>query len=141
MTNTTTTKKVTKKEQYLALSEIITLALNHELITDEKYESLDNFIIHELELLDKKNAAERKPTANQTANDTLREEILEIMADKKPYTISDMIKTFPCCNGLSQSKVSAVLRPLLTVTAKGEVNENGVIERYEEKGKAYFKLA
>jgi hypothetical protein len=42
---------------------------------------------------------------------------------------------------LSSSKVSAVLRPLLTVTAKGEVNENGVIERYEEKGKAYFRLA
>ena len=142
MTNTTTSTKLTKREQYAILSELLTTALENELINEEKFESLNGFIAHEVEMLDKKNAHKSdKPTANQVANDSLREEILEILADRKPYTVADMIKTFPCCAGLSSSKVSAVLRPLLTVTAKGEVNENGVIERYEEKGKAYFKLA
>ena len=136
MTTNTAPKKLTQRDCYNMLLAIEEVA-NNEILVE--------FINHRIEQLDKKNThsadGEKKPTAHQLANDSLREEILEILADRKPYTVADMIKTFPCCAGLSSSKVSAVLRPLLTVTAKGEVNENGVIERYEEKGKAYFKLA
>ena len=92
-------------------------------------------------MLDKKNAADRKPTAVQVANEGLREAILDFMEEGKGYTVSDLIKQVPACADLSQSKVSAILRPLLLVTAKGEANPDGVLERYEEKGKAYFKLA
>ena len=140
MTNTTT-KKITKKEQFTSISAILSVALENELISDEQFETLDNFITHEIELLEKKASADRKPTAKQTENDSLREAILDCMEESKGYTISDMIKNFPCCAGLSQSKVSAVMRPILTVNAKGEVNPDGIVERYEEKGKAYFKLA
>lgn len=140
MTNTTT--KLTKREQYSYLSTVLSSALEHKLISEEKFESLNGFIAHEVEMLDKKNARKsEKPTAVQVANEGLREAILDFMEDGKGYTISDLIKQVPACADLSQSKVSAILRPLLLVTAKGEANPDGVLERYEEKGKAYFKLA
>lgn len=128
MTNT----KLTKKDHFNALLSIAEVAENPVLVA---------FIEHELELLDKKNAADRKPTAVQVANEGLREAILDFMEEGKGYTVSDLIKQVPACADLSQSKVSAILRPLLLVTAKGEANPDGVLERYEEKGKAYFKLA
>lgn len=130
MTNTTT--KLTKRDHFNALLSITEVAENPTLVA---------FINHELELLDKKNAADRKPTAVQIANEGLREAILDFMEEGKGYTVSDLIKQVPACADLSQSKVSAILRPLLLVTAKGEQNPDGVLERYEEKGKAYFKLA
>lgn len=130
MTNTTT--KLTKRDHFNALLSITEVAENPTLVA---------FINHELELLDKKNAADRKPTAVQIANEGLRETILDFMEEGKGYTVSDLIKQVPACADLSQSKVSAILRPLLLVTAKGEQNPDGVLERYEEKGKAYFKLA
>jgi hypothetical protein len=131
MTNTKTTK-LTKRDHFNTLLSITEVAENPVLVA---------FIEHELELLDKKNAADRKPTAVQVANDGLREAILDFMKEGKGYTVSDLIKQVPACADLSQSKVSAILRPLLLVTAKGEANPDGVLERYEEKGKAYFKLA
>lgn len=131
MTNTKTTK-LTKRDHFNTLLSITEVAENPVLVA---------FIEHELELLDKKNAADRKPTAVQVANEGLREAILDFMEEGKGYTVSDFIKQVPACADLSQSKVSAILRPLLLVTAKGEANPDGVLERYEEKGKAYFKLA
>lgn len=131
MTNTKTTK-LTKRDHFNTLLSITEVAENPVLVA---------FIEHELELLDKKNVADRKPTAVQVANEGLREAILDFMEEGKGYTVSDLIKQVPACADLSQSKVSAILRPLLLVTAKGEANPDGVLERYEEKGKAYFKLA
>ena len=131
MTNTKTTK-LTKRDHFNTLLSITKVAENPVLVA---------FIEHELELLDKKNAADRKPTAVQVANEGLRDAILDFMEEGKGYTVSDLIKQVPACADLSQSKVSAILRPLLLVTAKGETNPDGVLERYEEKGKAYFKLA
>ena len=128
MTNT----KLTKRDHFNTLLSITKVAENPVLVA---------FIEHELELLDKKNAADRKPTAVQVANEGLRDAILDFMEEGKGYTVSDLIKQVPACADLSQSKVSAILRPLLLVTAKGEANPDGVLERYEEKGKAYFKLA
>ena len=128
MTNT----KLTKKDHFNALLAIEEVSANPVLVT---------FIEHELELLAKKNVADRKPTATQVANDGIREAILDFMEENTLYTVSEFIKKVPACADLSQSKVSAVIRPMLIVTAKGEHNPDGVIERIEEKGKAYFRLA
>lgn len=128
MTNT----KLTKKDHFNALLAIEEVSANPVLVA---------FIEHELELLAKKNAADRKPTATQVANDGIREAILDFMEENTLYTVSEFIKKVPACADLSQSKVSAVIRPMLIVTAKGEHNPDGVIERIEEKGKAYFRLA
>ena len=78
---------------------------------------------------EKKNSAEKKPTANQVANDTLKEAILSEMEEGRLYTISEMMKELPSCADHSNQKLSAIVRQMLGVS----------VERVEEKRKAYFR--
>lgn len=117
-----------------------------ELLTIEGVKAKDylvEFIEGRLEQLAKKNSGERKETATQKANATLRDRILEVMVDNQYYTTSELIKLIPVYDGvdMTASKMNALLRPMLCVTAKGEVNEDGVINRVTEKGKTYFVKA
>lgn len=115
-------KKLTKADKFGMLLNIAEVKEN-ELLTE--------FINHELELLAKKNSTEKKPTAQQTANKEIKEAILGNMAEGVGYQITDLIKTVPECADLTNQRVSALVRQL--------VNE-GSVERYEEKRKAYFRL-
>jgi predicted transcriptional regulator len=115
-------KKMTKRDYFQILrSSYPTSAAN--------YDEVINFIDHELELLTRKNSSEKKPTATQQANEVLKTAILDSMEDGKQYTISDMIKEFEPCAGLSTSKVSAIVR---------QMKDDGLVIRTEEKRKAYF---
>lgn len=111
-------KKMTKREMFEMIKA------NHNLSADEIA-----FIDHELELLAKKNSAEKKPTAVQVANEGIKAEILEGMEVGKKYTITDLMKCVPACAELSNQRVSALVRQLVT---------DGSVERTEEKRKAYF---
>lgn len=142
MTNTTSTTKFTKKMDFTAIIEILNADKSCEVIDSETADRLIARMEHEIELLDKKNSADRKPTKNQQANEALADLILDTMELNRLYTISELIKLLPNQeNGepYTQSKISAVVRSMVTVTAKGVVNPDGVIERTEEKGKAYFR--
>ena len=116
-------KKMTKRDYFNSL-----LALDDVKVND----SLVAFIKHELELLDKKNSAEKKPTAQQTENDSIKIAILDNMVEGTKYTITDIIKTIPQCSDLSNQRVSALIRQLIA---------DGQVVRTEEKRKAYFSLA
>ena len=112
------TKKMTKRDYFNQLKE------KYPLTQDEI-----NFVDNEIKLLDKKNSGERKPTAQQKANETLKEAILKGMKEKTQYTITAIIKTVPECAELTNQKVSAVVRQMV---------EKGSLIRTEDKGKAYF---
>lgn len=128
MTNTTTTTKLTKAQKFDMLLAIEEVNSNSILV---------EFINHEKELIAKKNAADRKPTKNQIANTALGQRILDIMEENTLYTVSQILKMLDD-ETLNQSKVSAVIRPMLIETAQGVKNPNGTIKRTMEKGVAYF---
>lgn len=119
-----TTKKMTKKDYFNILR-------NAYPTSAADYDSVMAFIDHELELLDRKNSAIRKPTAKQAANESVKALILDHMEVGKRYTITDMLKEFPFEEEFTNQRVSALVRQLLL--------ENKVI-REEEKGKAYFSV-
>ena len=77
----------------------------------------------------KKNGAERKPTATQTANEGFKVAILEAMESGKGYTITDLMKSVDAIADLSNQCVSAIVRQLV---------ESGAVTREEIKRKAYF---
>lgn len=108
-------KKMTKREMFEMIKA------NHNLSADEIA-----FIDHELELLAKKNSAEKKPTAVQVANEGIKADILDGMEIGKKYTITDLMKEIPACAELSNQRVSALVRQLVT---------DGAVERTEEKRK------
>ena len=111
-------KKMTKADYFRQIMA------NYNLTADEKA-----FVEHELELLAKKNSAEKKPTAVQVANEGIKTDILEAMESGKKYTITDLMKSVDACADLSNQRVSALVRQLVT---------DGSVERIEEKRKAYF---
>ena len=115
------TKKMTKREYFTQIME------NYNLTEDER-----NFIKHELELLAKKNSAEKKPTAVQVANEGLKKAILDFMVEGQKYTITDLMKSVPELADLSNQRVSALVRQL---------RDSELVIRTEEKRKAYFHKA
>ena len=112
-------KKMTKKEMFAKLRGMV--SDNAEMV---------KFIDHEIELLEKKNSSKSgKPTANQLANEGIKEKILEFLNDNGASTVTQIMKGV----GLeSNQKTSALVRQL---------KEGGLVIRSVEKGVAYFTKA
>lgn len=124
MTNTSN-RKPTKRDRFNALLAIPAVAENADLV---------DFINHEIELLDKKNTAERKPTAKQVENAGFKSDILAWMEPATQYAAADVVKGVPSivAAGLSANRVTAMLTQL--------VNDGSLI-RTEDKRKSYYSLA
>ena len=114
-------KKMTKREMFEQIKA------NYPLTAEEVA-----FIEHELELLAKKNSADKKPTKVQVENEAIKADIVGGMEAGKQYTITDLIKSVPAIAELSNQRVSALVRQLVA---------DGSVVRVEEKRKAYFSLA
>ena len=115
-----TAKKMTKAQMFAQIKA------NYPLTEDEV-----KFIDHEIELLNKKNSAEKKPTAQQKENEAVKQAILKGMEPNRLYTIGEIIKEIPECAEFTTSKASALVRQL---------KEAGLVKRTEDKRKAYFQV-
>ena len=79
--------------------------------------------------LDRKNSAERKPTAKQTANESVRAALVEFInenAEGDGFTCADLLKECPAVEGKSNQYVSAILRQAVLA---GEVSKHTVKRR------------
>jgi DNA-binding transcriptional regulator GbsR (MarR family) len=109
-------KKLTKKELFA------------KAIADTKDETLKDFFKHEIALLDKRTASKKENSENVE----IKELILEVLETaSNPMTITEIMKAD---TNLPQSnqKISSLVRQL---------KEDGIVERTEIKGRAYFSLA
>ena len=120
-----TTKKMTKKDYFAILRASYPA-------TAENYDEVIAFIDHEVDLLNRKNSADKKPTAQQVANDGIKTAIAEGMAPNRLYTVTEIQKEVAECAELSNQRVSALLRQMVA---------DGIVVRTEDKRKAYFSLA
>ena len=114
-----TTKKMTKREMFEQIK-------TH--LTDPAEVA---FVEHELELLAKKNSGEKKPTAQQVANDGIKTAIAEGMTPNRLYTVTELIKEIPDCAELSKRRVSAGLRQMVA---------DGTVVKTVDKRKSYFQI-
>ncbi len=119
----TNTKKMTKRDYFNALKAIDKVSENAELI---------KFINHELELLDRKNASDRKLSGNALANVGLKKEIMEILANepKRLFTATEIQKAMS--GEYSNQRVSALLKQL---------KEDGEVIKFVDKKKSFFQFA
>jgi GDP-D-mannose dehydratase len=120
------TKKLTKKDHFNHLLKIEEVKTNPVLVA---------FIEHEIELLNKKNSTatgEKKLTANQKANEELKVVILGVLkAHEEPMTITEMMKADETLGGLTNQKISAIIRQMI---------KEETVERREDKKKAMFTV-
>ena len=114
-------KKMTKRDYFNALLNISEVKENKSMV---------DFITHELELLEKKNASKSSAeTKTQKENAGIKENLLNEMIKGIKYTISEMQKELPCCKKLTNQKISALVRQLIA---------DKLVVRTEDKRKAYF---
>ena len=124
MTNTSN-RKPTKRDRFNALLNIDAVKNDADLVA---------FIEHEIELLAKKNAGDKKPTAKQMENDAVKQVILDEMTANpdKLYTVTELIKGVPELAEYSNQRVSALLRQMIEANA---------VVKTVDKRKSYFSLA
>ena len=120
MATTNSVRKPTKKQMFDGLLKMPGLS----------QEQID-FIKHEIELLEKKNSGEKKPTATQVANEALKTAILEGMEINRLYTVTEVIKEIPAVAGLTNQKVSPLMNQLV---------DAGKLVKTTEKRRSYFQL-
>ena len=115
--------KLTKREKFNMVLEIV-----------KGNEMLEEFIAHELELLEKKSGSS-KETKTQKENAILKNQLLlELGRFDKPMTITDFkVESKSELAMLSTSKLSALLNQMCK-------EENPRIKREEIKKKAYFSV-
>lgn len=113
--------KITKRE-------VINAMLAEEvIITNDTYKA---YLEHELELLDKK-AANKKPSKTQEENVEIKAEIVSVLSEEKT-TVSELMTKSDTLKGLSNQKISALLRQLV---------EEGKAVKTIDKKKSYFAIA
>lgn len=113
--------KKTKKIYFNELLEIV-----------KGKEELENFIQHELELLNKKSSS-KTPSKTQIENESIKSTILNVLVENaKQMTITDIQSANSELAEFSNQKISALLTQL--------INEKKVI-RLVDKKKAYFTIA
>lgn len=117
------TTKVTKRDMYEAILKVEGIVGNKE---------FEDFIKHEIELLNNKKKADRKPTQAQKDNEGYRTEILNFLATiDAPVTIKDMINGIENFADFNNQKINHLLITL---------REEGKVKRTYKKKVAYFEL-
>ena len=125
MENTSNSTKVTKRERFSQLMEIVKAS------NVENSAELVAFIEHEVELLTKKNSRSGKPTKTQVENETIKAQIISVLERiGKPMTVTQLLAENEF-TGLSNQKVSALLTQL---------RKSGEVVRTIEKKVAFYSL-
>jgi len=125
MTTSTTTRKPTQRDRYAEIREILASAGRDDLV---------EFVDGRVAQLDKKNSAERKPTAKQVENAGFKADIVAFMEPNTQYLSADITKGVPSivAAGISANRVTAMLTQLVN---------DGTLVRTEDKRKNFYSLA
>ena len=125
MANTTSSSvRMTKAQKFQILADLPAVKADP---------MLSEFIAHEMELLAKKNTADKKPTAQQEANAVIKQNVLTVLADGEKRTVSDLLKMVPDLpDTMTNQRMSAIVRQMV---------DAGEVIRTEDKRKAYFSKA
>ena len=145
MNTTSVSRRMTKRDYFTAIQNFATSGKFEYPVTKRigntedfetvmveiSAEDMTAFAKHELELLDRKNTVDKKPTKTQKENEGVKiqiKEYLDAHKDEK-FTVSALMKAVPAIADASNQKVSALIRQMVA---------DGQAKRIEDKRKAYF---
>lgn len=136
MTTTTSSVRLTKRDFFNAILSKVDMDATYDISKGDatvKVSGADvaGFLNHELELLDRKNTVDKKPTATQVANEGIKADIKAFLDAHKgeKFTVSALMKSVPAIADASNQKVSSLVRQMVL---------DGQADRIEDKRKAYF---
>lgn len=114
---------MTKKENLMALKNYV-----------KDNAELTAFIEHELELLEKKSTAPKKPTARQVENKGFKDIVLDELTKNGDYMTVEALQE---ANAVLADLTTFRIIPMLTSL----VNEGKAVKTYGKKRKALYKVA
>ena len=136
MTTTTSNVRLTKRDFFNAILSKVDMDATYDISKGDatvKVSGADvaGFLNHELELLDRNNTVDKKPTATQVANEGIKADIKAFLDAHKgeKFTVSALMKSVPAIADASNQKVSSLVRQMVL---------DGQADRIEDKRKAYF---
>ena len=135
MTTTTSTVRLTKRDFFnaalssLDMNAVFTIPKGDGFV-EISGADMAGFYNHEIELLDRKNTVDKKPTKTQQENEVIKSAVLSAMEANRLYSISEMLKEFPACKDMSNQKLSSLVRQMVL---------DKQVERIEDKRKAFFR--
>ena len=107
--------KVTKRDMFIAIAS--------ELIDNDADSALVDFVEHEIDLIDNRKTADRKPTKAQVENEVIKAGIVEVLGTvAEAYTATEVAGLMD----ISVQKASQLLRQLI---------EAGLVSKTEAHGK------
>ena len=113
---------MTKREMFTAIRAIV--ADNAEMVA---------FIDHEIELLNKKASASKKPTKTQIENDGFKAEIVTYLTSADaPKNIKELQTEMSSLNGLTNQRITHLLTDLV---------KSGMINKEYVKKTPYYSIA
>lgn len=135
MTTTTSNVRLTKRDFFnaalssLDMNAVFTIPKGDGFV-EISGADMAGFYNHEIELLDRKNTVDKKPTKTQQENEVIKSAVLSAMEANRLYSISEMLKEFPACKDMSNQKLSSLVRQMVL---------DKQVERIEDKRKAFFR--
>lgn len=109
--------------------------INSLLKREDLTENERTYLIHELELLDKKNAYKASKNAEKNVeNDKLKNEIFSILAESDKGLTTSVIANKLCATS-GKNITPQKVRPQLTTLIA-----DGTVENYKEKGVSLFRV-
>lgn len=118
---------MTKREMFVAILAVDAVAENAEMV---------EFLKHEIELLDARKGATRKPTKTQKENMGIKEIIYQVVSESdKPMRIRDMMEDDRLAD-YAKEKITALVTQM-----RVDKNADGVLVRTMDKKVAYFSIA
>lgn len=132
------TKKITKRDFYKAIAEMVNKDMDFRMEIGEKgaitAPMIQEFIAHEVELLDRKNASKSgAKTAQQKANDNIRKQIVDLMTPNTVYRAMDICREMreKGQGDFNTQKVTSLMKNLV---------EDEIVRRFTEKRVTYYEL-
>lgn len=121
-------KKLVKRDYFTALlSHVNETGFATENITAAEFEK---FLTNELDLLAKKNAAERKPTAKDMEKVAIAHEAYDLMEKDTLYTVSQILKLTPSMADFTNQRAYGIVKVMMA---------EGLVENLKDKNKSYFR--
>ena len=123
-------KKITKSQRF---EDIMHLLNGEDVQYGTTIEIAESVLTHEMELLAKKNSAERKPTAADKENEGYRELIVEYLSTQtEGKTCTEIGKGIPELSQYQNQKIAGLMRALV---------DSGKVTKATVKGKSLFSIA
>ena len=121
-------KKLVKRDYFTALlSHVNETGFATENITAAEFEK---FLTNELDLLAKKNATERKPTAKDMEKVAIANEAYDLMEKDTLYTVSQILKLTPSMADFTNQRAYGIVKVMMA---------DGMVENIKDKNKSYFR--